>query len=185
MNTNLRHKLFQDRPLDKDYLKIWLLGIGHLKKHKYFLSIEKNYSVTVPEAVDDFLKKCPYDGMEQDEEFLSGKLRTSIVAGYLLTGGLEPLIFNVKQCGVLSTARRVWQSESAWHEGLAQDPSSFISSERASRLEGELRRFGAQIYQKDPRDVTVTPELIQNYCQRCNILSLQDEMMKEFRFSAT
>lgn len=186
MTSDLHEQLFAGQPLTKNLVVGMFLSLDGavLQEHKYFLGIERGYAVSVPEAVGDVLEKCLYEGMNHDEEFLSGKLRIGMIAGYISRGEKEPLIFNVKQRGGM-TAQMLWESEEAWHERLARNSHSFVSKERVSRLEGDLRRFGAQIYHKDPREVAVTPELIQTYCQWYNVLPLRDKMMDASGFNGS
>ncbi|MBI2628716.1 hypothetical protein HYW74_01380 [Candidatus Pacearchaeota archaeon] len=152
-----------------------------LAEHKYLLSIGRSCHVTTPEAFDDILTR-DRDYAVYQEFFSSLKdFRSEVVEAYLFEDVEEPLIFNVKVRGGM-TAQRVYESDEAWHEKLANTFPSFVSKEKFSRLEGELRRFWAYFHQKDPREVDVTPEIIDLYCEKYNLISLKERMMKAFNF---
>ena len=125
-------------------------------QHAYFEGDKRACPVTVSEAVDFCLRHEIYPGIRQDEDFLSGNLRTQLVLGYFSAEDIEPLI---------------------WYNAGTIEPN-FESEEKASRLEGELRRFGSDIFFGDPRGIRITHYLADKYCERSDMPVLR-AMIKE------
>jgi len=50
--------------------------------------------------------------------------------------------------------------------------------EKVTRLEGELRRYGARVSETTPQDMTLSPALINKYCTQYNLQPLEP-LMKE------
>lgn len=141
----------------------------HIASEKYLLSQHWSNTpgktpfcpVTVPQTVDYCLTRSQqneqegYEGMFQDPDFILGKLRLDLILGYFSHKTQEPLI---------------WMHGSRHH---------YESPEKTSRLEGELRRFGADIYEKNPSDVNLTTNLVGLYCHRNLITPLENKLKSE------
>lgn len=117
--------------------------------------------VTVPHAVDHCLINAQqtqtekYEGMLQDSDFISGKLRLDLIWGYFSYNAQEPVIYR-QHC--------------------------YESPEKTSRLEGELKRFSADTQGKDPREIVVNPYLINRYCFRTITHPLEEKILKACGF---
>lgn len=133
---------------------------GCLSFSKYKLSKEANGKgdnrlcpVTVSETVDSYLTQELTDQkLEPDDHKKIELFRTKLILSYLLFPVREPII---------------------WYDG----DNPFASEQCGSRLEGELRRFGADLHLTDPRRIIIDKGLVDRYCQRSDVQGLRELIM--------
>jgi hypothetical protein len=123
--------------------------------------------ITVPETVDNMLMTAcqnnmeEYTGMFKDLDFFKGNLRLDLIWGYLSKPTLEPLV---------------------WRHGLCPRELDYESPEKASRLEGELKRWAADLNESEPRKISLNPHTVNAYCTRYVIKPIEPKIMQALGF---
>lgn len=124
--------------------------------------------VTVPEAVDYRLtvaclkKEECYQGMFRDPDLLFCQLRLELVWGYFSFDTVEPLV---------------------WMHGRWPAELDYESTVKTNRLEGELKRYCADLQCVDPHEAKVTPTFISDYCWKTRTMPIEKRILESLGFA--
>lgn len=125
-----------------------------LAKFKFGMGFLLGYSLSVPDAVDlyfGFWLK-PLEGLKVYEIY-----RLGVISEYLFSGDDEPIVYHPD-----------------W--GLCCGPFML-----GSRLEGDLKRYGARLDESNPLDVEINFGLVHSYCESNKILPLENKIWEAIR----
>ncbi len=167
-----------------------------MSNHQLYISIERAKPIMVPEAYDSYVeyRKTSFANSEYGsvKSFIdnpklknssSEAIRLAAILNYFTNQSLEPIILDpdhdfVMRVGKPCIGSRLGDSDFGLLPYEKKLEIIYGKDGFATSLVGDIKRYGGLIASADPKQVKVSPDLIHDYSERYNILSLEEKLLE-------